>query len=454
MRARRSDFRTPAFRAILDAMLARQLAAALFAVLAAAGCGKQLNPAFCDDHPNDPDCRNSGLVLIDAPMGECRESAQCAMSPNGSVCDEQSQTCVQCIVGVDTSACTGATQQCGEDNTCHGCTLDSHCPDSGVCLPDGQCADASSILYAAPAATGTCTRAAPCTFTTAVQMVSAAQHIIKLTTDAGAVYSEPPIALSTTQPVQILGEGATFQPSADGAAIEVSAGNVEIIGLAVKSAKSDEEQGRGDGVACSGTAILALRRMMITDNAAYGVASNGCTLTVERSRLSRNPSGAMLVSAGTIEIRNNIVDHNGNPELSNGNISITNAAGRVVFNTIVQNLSKGGKDRVGGVDCSKATGQEVVVRRNIISANGDAAPIGGNCVPGMDKTNYTDKDINKVKFANLTDYKLTDMSPGTILLDDPEANPDCMHNGKFIDDYEGQPRPANYCDRGADEYRP
>lgn len=436
----------PAFRAILDPMLVRHLAAALLTVLAVAGCGKQLNPAFCDEHPNDPDCRNSGLVVIDAPMGECRESSQCAGNPNGTVCDEQSQMCVQCIVGVDTSACTGATPQCGEDNACYACTLDSHCPDSGVCQPDGQCADAATILYAAPNATGTCTRAAPCTFRTAVQMVSATQHIIKLTTDAGAIYSEPTVELATTQPVQILGEGATLQPSGDGAALAITAGNVEVIGLSVKQADAD-------GVTCSGGATLSLRQMMITDNDGYGVSSNGCDVTVTRSRLSRNPDGAMKLTAGTIEIRNNIVDHNGNAELDKGNLSISNAAGRVVFNTVVQNLAKGGKGKIGGIDCTKASGQEVAVRRNIISGNGGDA-LGGDCVPGMDKTNYTEKDINKVKFANLTDYKLTDMSPGTILLDDPEANPDCMLGGEFIDDYEGQPRPANYCDRGADEYRP
>ncbi len=429
-------------------MLARQLAAALFAVTLAAACGKQLNPAFCDDHPNDPDCRTSGLVLIDAPMGECRDSAQCAGNPNGAVCDVLSQTCVQCIVDVDTTACTGAMPQCGEDNACHGCTLDSHCPVSGLCLPSGQCAEEATILYAAPDATGTCTLTAPCTFTTAVQMVSATRHIIKLTTNQGATYSEPPIAFPATQPVQVLGAGATFQPTGNGDALSATGGNVEIIGLAVKNAAGPG----ADGVSCSGAAILSLRRMRITDNAEYGVTSNGCTMTIERSRLSRNPKGALQLAAGMLEIRNNIIDHNGNDALDTGNVNITNASGRVAFNTIVQNLSKGGKNRIGGVQCTHGPTQTFAVTRNIISANGPGAAIGGDCLTGT--TNYTDKDITKAKFANLTDYKLTSMSPGTILLDDPEANADCMVGGMFIGDYEGQSRPANYCDRGADEYRP
>jgi hypothetical protein len=429
-------------------MMARQLQGAMIVAALAAGCGKQLNPAFCNDHPNDPDCRNSGLVAIDAPMGECTANAQCAGNPNGSVCDVLSQTCVQCIVGVDVSGCTGTAPQCGEDHVCHGCIYDAHCPASNVCLPNGMCADEVAVLYARPGATGTtCTQADPCTFTAALAAVSPTKHIVKLTATNGTVYREPPVTISTAQPVQILGASTTFEPLGDGDAITVTGPNVEIVGLTVANAT-----GAGsDGIACTGTSILSLRQMKVQDNAAYGVSSNGCTVTIERSRFSRNPSGALLLTAGKLEIRNNIIDHNGNGGLDQGNVTIQNASGRFVFNTVVQNLSKGGGGRIGGINCSPAAGLEMRVMRNIVSDNGGGAAFGGTCTTGT--TNFTGK-VADIKFADLVDYHLTDKTPTTILRDDPESGPDCMTGAKYIDDYEGQTRPINYCDRGADEYRP
>lgn len=415
--------------------------------LVATGCGKQLNPAYCDEHPNDPDCRNAGLVLIDAPLGECTASTQCAGNPAGGVCDVLSQTCVQCIVGEDVSACSGATPQCGEDHACHGCVYDAHCPGSNVCLPSGMCADESTVLYAQPSATGTaCTQTEPCTLGNAIAAVSAARHIVKMTVSAGITYSEPPLTISTAQPLQILGHSATFTPIGGGDAITVNAANVEIVGLTVSGAT----QG-GDGIACTGTTILSLRQMKIADNAGFGVVTAGCTTTIDRTRISRNPLGAMSLSAGKLEIRNNILDHNGSDQLEQGNVVIQNASGRFVFNTVVENLSKGGGGRIGGVNCSPASGLAMVVARNIVSGNGAGKPLGGTCTTGT--TNFTGK-LGDIKFADVTAYRLSDKTPTTILRDDPESGPDCMAGTIYIDDYEGQTRPVNYCDRGADEYRP
>jgi hypothetical protein len=425
--------------------------AVMIAVTSAAGCGKQLNRIYCDSHPDDVDCRNSGTVMIDAPMGECQSSAQCAGNPNGPVCDLGSQTCVQCIVGVDTSACSGATAHCGDDNACHGCVVDADCASSNVCLLNGQCADASSVLYARPTeeGQGSCTLQDPCSFRDAVNRVSAAQYIIKLTVTNGAVYNEQPITLSTTQPVQIFGQGATFTPTEDGAAITVTSGNVEIIGLTVTGAKGPN----GSGVACTNTAIMSLRQMKMTDNTGFGVQSTGCTATVERSRMQRNPKGAMSLTAGKLEIRNNIIDHNGTTTLETGNVIISNATGRFVFNTVADNLSKGGGQRIGGINCTQAAAQTMLVTRNIVSSNGGGATFGGACTGADSSKNYT-QAVTNIKFSNATDYKLTNQSPTTILRDDPDSEPECKPSGKYIDDYEGQSRPAGYCDRGADEYKP
>ncbi|HEX5059281.1 MAG TPA: right-handed parallel beta-helix repeat-containing protein [Kofleriaceae bacterium] len=411
-------------------------------LLLAAGCGRQLNPVFCDEHPNDPDCRNSGLVQIDAPMGECTQSAMCTGNPNGPVCDTGSQTCVQCIVGIDVSGCAGGTPQCGDDHLCHGCVFDTHCSASNVCLPNGMCADETAVLYAAPTGTGTvCSQAAPCTFTTAVAAVTATKHIVKLLPSA-TPYSEPPITIDNTQPMQILADSAIFDPTGTGDGLTVTATNVEIVGLTVKSAT-------GDGVACSGTSILSMRQMNVTDNTGYGINSSGCTITIERSRFSRNVAGGMLLVAGKLEVRNNIIDHGGNAALDKGNVTIQNGNGRFVFNTIANNLSKGGGGRIGGIDCSPTSGLTMQVARNILADNGAGKPLGGTCTTGT--TNYVGK-VADIKFSDAANYKLGPMTPTTILRDDPESVADCMTGTKYIDDYEGETRPVNYCDRGADEF--
>jgi hypothetical protein len=433
--------------AILCAMMARPLLGALLVVALAPGCGKQLNPAYCDQHPDDVDCRSSGMVAIDAPMGECRTSAQCAGNPSGSVCDVLSQTCVQCILDVDVTGCSGATPQCGEDHQCHGCIYDAHCPGSNVCLPSGMCADETAVLYARPNGTGTaCTQAEPCTLTNALAQVTAAKHIVKMTATSGTSYSEPPITIATTQPVQILGPSTTLRPSGAGHAIAVNATNVEIVGLTVANAT-----GGGDGISCTGTTILSLRQMRFLNNTGLGVSSAGCTVTIERTRISGNALGAMSLSAGKLELRNNIIDKNGTDQLENGNVRIQNAAGRFVFNTVVENRSKGGAQRVGGINCNPAAGEQVLVSRNIVSGNGGGNAFGGTCTTG--NTNFTGT-VADAKFVDLTDYRLSSTTPTTILRDDPESGPDCMMGAKYIDDYEGRTRPVNYCDRGADEYRP
>jgi hypothetical protein len=434
-----------AIDAILSAMMVRLLLGAL--LVGGAACGKQLNPAYCAEHPDDVDCRNSGMVAIDAPPGECSTNAQCAGNPSGSVCDVLAQTCVQCIVGVDVTACSGATPQCGDDHVCHGCIYDAHCPGSNVCLPSGNCADAAAVLYTKPGGNGvTCTQDEPCTLTNALGQVSAAKHIIKMTATAGTNYSEPPITITTPTAVQILGPSTTLRPNADGDAITINAPNVEIVGLTVANAT-----GGGDGISCTGTTILSLRQMKIQANTGFGVNSTGCTVTIERTRITGNPLGAMSLVAGKLEIRNNILDKNGTDQLENGNVIIQNASGRFVFNTMVENLSKGGAQRVGGVSCTPATGQQVLISRNIVSGNGGGDTFGGTCTTA--DTNFVGA-VADIKFVDLTDYRLSSTTPTTILRDDPESGPDCMSGAKYIDDYEGQTRPVNYCDRGADEYRP
>jgi hypothetical protein len=426
-------------------MMARQLVGAMIAAVLATGCGRELNRVFCDKHPEDVDCRNAGFVAIDAPMGECQSSMMCGGAT--PVCDTASQTCVQCIIDVNVNACSGTF--CGQDNQCHGCVFDANCTASGVCLPNGMCADAGVVLYARPMGTGDCSQANPCTFTQAVAAVTPTRHIVKLTVNSGLTYREGPLSFATAQEgVQILADSAVFEPNANGDAITVTAGNVEIVGLTIRNTN-------GSGINCDGNATFAMRRGAVTDNAGFGIVSQGCKVTIERTRFQRNPSGAMDLTAGTLELRNNIIDHNGTSDsLDNGNVTMTNVSGRFVFNTVVQNLSKGGGSRIGGINCTAASGLSMLISRNIISSNGGGSTFGGDCVPVANFTGAFDM----VQFNNNNEYKLTAATPPSTIRDDPMSLPDCTLTPEpmltYIDDFEGQSRPAGYCDRGADEYKP
>ena len=113
---------------------------AIVAMLAGA-CSKT-NPYYCADHPDD-NCAIDGAMSADVATG-CQTSDQC--SGDTPVC--VAPQCVQCTTTM-AAACTDQTPICGSDNTCHGCAMDSDCA-SQVCLPDGSCADQSTVLYASP----------------------------------------------------------------------------------------------------------------------------------------------------------------------------------------------------------------------------------------------------------------------------------------------------------------
>ena len=416
-------------------------------VIAVAACGRQLNPEFCARNPDDKDCRGTDLVAVDAPPG-CKTNADCG-DPARGVCEVSSGACEQCVPEVDTNACTGSTAICGDDRMCHGCIVDTDCPASDVCLPSGSCATSSDVLYVAPRGTGTCDIGAPCSLPMAIGLLTTTRNIIKLTTAQGALYdADPKLVLDKPHAVTLLGIGATFTPTNDGIAIAVTAGDVAIDGLTVTGAKGPMSA----GIACT-NATLRLRRVTSTTNAELGVKTTGCMATIERSRFSRNPKGGMLLSGGTLEVRNNIIDGNGTPTLKDGSVQIAMAGGRFVFNTVADNLSEnGGGGRTSGVKCTR-TGT-FLVAHNIIVANGGAnAATSGDC---SIVDNYVAKDAAAVRFAGAGNYHLTAQTPVTnpIIRDDPNADADCKVNGEYVDDFDGQPRPYQLCDRGADEYRP
>jgi hypothetical protein len=431
-------------------MLARSLVGMLLAVAPLAACNGQLNAAYCADHLDDVDCRNAGLVRVDAPRPECVANADCATSPAGLVCDTARNVCVQCIAGTDDAICTSQTMVCGPDQKCHGCNVDSDCASTSmVCLPSQTCATEDAVLYAAPTASGTaCSKAAPCPLATAVDQLSTARHIIKMTTAfSGADYVVEPISIDESFGVQIIATGTTLTPSTEGDAITTKGLNLEILGMTITGTQ-------GTGVVCE-AGILTLRRTNISGSTDWGLESEACTLTVERSRFSSNKAGGIEITSGEAELHNNILDRNGtsgSDGTTEGALHLVNADGRAAFNTIALNLSRGGgSDRVGGILCS-AGSAGFALRRNIIADNGNKNLLTTTCTS---LGNYDTTDVANVKFSNTNDFTLTAQSPPGAVLDDPSAGDDCKINGAYIDDFQGDPRPTNgFCDVGSDELQP
>jgi hypothetical protein len=410
--------------------------------IALAGCKGELNAAYCAEHRDDPDCLAEGLVRLDAPRPECSTNADCAGNAKGPACDTATEQCVQCIDGVEESACTAQMQVCGADQTCHGCIVDSDCS-SFVCLANQSCAGESVVLYAAPAGSGTaCSRTSPCSLDTAVQSLSSARHTIKLTTLSGFDYSGAPITIDEPYLVEIIGTGTTFTPNASGDAITASGANLDILGLRVSNAM-------GSSIKCT-AGVLGVHAVSLVTSRAYGIEADGCDATIERSTIESHPGGAIEIANGTYEIRNNVIENIGDAALVDGAVHITNGSGRVVFNTIAHVMSEnGGGSRVGGIKCDGG----VVVAQNLIASWGDAnASTGGTCTF---RDNVANQTFELFGFAGADNLHLTAASPLDDIVDNASVvvDSDCQLDGEHIDDIDGQARPNVACDRGADELR-
>lgn len=432
--------------------MSRALVIALFAI----GCGRQLNPEYCAMNPNDTDCRSHDLVMIDAPAG-CPTIA--CMDQKLPVCEVSTGNCVEClpagVMGSDPAQCPTDTT-CGPDRKCHACLVDTDCKISKVCLSNGTCAPDGTILYAQPQpmSGADCSITKPCSFSDAVSMLSTTKNIVKLTTTAGTEYSDSPVQV--TKAGTIIGTGATFTPTFEGDPSEAppaisidNATNVLIDGLTIASAPSV-------GVGCQ-TTTITLRRMTIVGSGKRAVQAVGCNATLERNTFMRNIGGAIYLSTGLFEIRNNMIGPgNGDANLATGEIWVDKAkvGGRAVFNTVARNNSQNG-NKISGMNC---TGSGMFkVAHNIFTSNGPGtAQTAGDC---KYSSNFLDGtyNIDDVKFVNKdSDFHLTMMSPTSTVREDADADADCRltPGGAYLDDFDGQLRPNGLCDRGADEWLP
>ncbi|HEX3765330.1 MAG TPA: hypothetical protein VHW23_41825 [Kofleriaceae bacterium] len=257
-------------------------------VLAAAGCGRHINPAWCaQPGHSDPACP------VDA--------------------------------GIDTAA--------------GSCTRDADCPGTACLLPEGVCAAPAAMLYVSPTGAGAaCTSTAKCALGTAIEQSTTERNLILMDR---ASYTG---AIAIDHAVRILGNGATLEGPSVGAAVVVTSGvAVELERVTITGTAA------GSAISCTSGSLTA-RGVVITGNQ-LGITS-ACALTVTGSVLSDNSDGALVIVSGAIAIRNNFIVNNGNPMLGrSANVTIAaGVTGAFSFNTVAYNDTKA--NSTPGVDCA------------------------------------------------------------------------------------------------------
>lgn len=399
----------------------------LLAGVLTTGCLKD-NPNYCD--PTDPVCQNrpDAAITCTGPEDCSGTSPVCYMPSAGP------SVCVQCTPA-DDSQCAGV---CEADMTCGPCTLDTQC-DSGVCLPNGDCAAPDRVVYASPAGatTGECATAGTgCAIAYAVTKASATRDVVKLAAGAHV----PPADVNGVvidRNVTLAARGATLRNPAGNAVTVQAARRLTVIGGTFEGGSSG-----GDGINCLANGVLDITEAVIESCDDFGIQTDACTLTVTRSLITANTSGGVSNggAAKVITLRNNVFSYNGN----NGNVGAMTVnpdlGSRVEFNTIVNNRGNGAA-RSGIVCQAPLAVPNNLIWRNIggpLQVHPDCDASGSYMVAGLGGSNepmFADPDMT---------YSLTANSPAEIV----DAGGAC---GPGVD-FAGKPRPAGTaCDRGAYE---
>lgn len=269
--------------------------ALVVAALIFAGCTER-NPAFCGDgtciDPARPYCDLDGHIggtpgtciaveCTPESFFECRSDSAIVCNSLGNNYDE-----VQCPLGCtsDSMGCKECTSndQCGDSvcdplsSHCRACATDDEC-DSAVCDRDtGRCVAESSIVYAAPMASGNCTRSQPCRLETAIVAARNATPTAIVRLLPGNYVNSLSVTGSTN--LQFVATGANIVVVGDTPAVVVDNGaNVDIRNLT-----STSERFIGCGLASTSAPISTVS---IRESTYTGIAS-GTELETQRCKLT------------------------------------------------------------------------------------------------------------------------------------------------------------------------
>jgi hypothetical protein len=334
------------------------------AVAALAAACTKTNPDVCGSDPCPPDAPPAidGMTGCTANPGICTGEASTCLN------DE----CVDCgtAANQESADCTATgLPVCGADHACRACAADSECT-SGVC-ESGTCIAAADVAYVSTTGTATtgCDLGAPCsTMAQALAAIGTTRRFINVAPGTYSVSGATTINATVT----IRADGVTFERSTNDQILDVTGGNVTIIGATVRGARGG---GNADGIKCSNTASLRLARITIDDNDDRGVDASDCLLTMTRVLITSNRKGGVRLEAGRIDVTNAIVVGNGGLMESIGGLDLnpTMPNSRIEFSTIRKNIAMPG--RPGALDCS---GTMIRAGNNIIygSVNTDVEVLG------------------------------------------------------------------------------
>ena len=338
-----------------------------FAVVALAAACTKTNPDFCGSDPCPPDAPPAidGMTGCTANPGLCTGEASTCLN------DE----CVDCgtTANQESADCTVPDRPvCGADHACRACAADGECA-SGVC-ESGTCIAAADVAYVSTTGTATtgCDLGAPCS--TLAQAVAAlgARHYIDVAPGTYTAAGATEIDVTVT----IRADGVIFERSGNDQILDVTAGDVTIIGATVRNAAGG---GNADGIKCSNGAGLTLHRVTVDNNADRGVDATDCVLTVQRGILSNNRKGGVRLDAGRVVITNSFIFNNGDNTTAVGGLLLapTQSGNRVEFSTLRKNTAQTGNP--GAMSCS---GMQIISRNNIVfgSVNTDVEVFGAACV--------------------------------------------------------------------------
>ena len=433
------------------------------ALMGAWGCGKRINPAWCQQAENQS-AAECPAAIADAQVQEtaCHASSDCAADPLNKLCNtaDNADVCVECLASTDCA--DPMAPFCTPDHVCLPCEHDIECGDASHYCEDGQCKMSSSAFYASPGGHGDpamCLQTAPCSLADGIALALSGHKVLRLIGDATGVTFTVTSTIQLTSDLRISGvsdpdpqkriilTGANVDPM-----FRITSGNIELDYLVITGTK-------GTAIACQGGGFVG-RRLHVHDLVEDGAvpafsAASACSLTLDASVITGNQHGAIDVSGSAdapFAIHNNVFAKNtGGPAVAlHGN-------GRFEYNTVVENH---GKDGTSGVLCSAADG--VRLDMNILADNGlDNPPTQqneGNKPPTiLPAPQYQDctlehgfsNDNVDLKFLRgsdaFTQYRLTPNTPLSVV-----NISDVVCSG--MSDIDLTPRPARArCDMGADE---
>lgn len=180
------------------------------------------------------------------------------------------------------------------------------------------------------------------------------------TIDAALADAAKPFVIlrAGTYPDPIIIEGITKTIVAqDGATVEVDSGiAIHVRGFGRAGFTGLDVRGGSvviEGPECS----LLLKQMIVGPSNEIGVRmNNGGSLRIERSEITGNAKGGVLITSGLFHVENSIIRANGGALASLGGILVEEATGAstLTHNTIVENVVPTGSSTAAGVHCKLA----------------------------------------------------------------------------------------------------